>query len=752
MTSKNFALITAMTQAELTQKVNEHLAKGWHLQGETRVAYEPGTPWYLMQAMVADGTTDISPDSPQHGSVPEWYYVVVLAGQSNAMSYGEGMPLPDSYDAPHPRIKQLARRNTVTPGGKACAFNDIIPADHCLHDVQDMSALNHPNADLSKGQYGCVGQGLHIAKRLLPYIPQNAGILLVPCCRGGSAFTQGAEGTFSESTGASQDSARWGVGKPLYQDLILRTKAALQKNPKNMLLAVCWMQGEFDMSAATYSQQPPLFTAMLKQFRADITEFNTQCHGGRAASVPWICGDTTYYWKNTYGTQYDTIYGAYKNRESDNVFFVPFLTDGSGNNTSTNAPTEDPDAASEGYYGSASRTNKNWVSSNRQTHFSSWARRGIIPDRMATAILNVAGRTLAFISGKAPEIKPSPGGDTPSGPSEDASVRTISLLPTAGDAAAQGWSIKNGGIQLSEGVFKITKQSNKAWSLTRPVDDAVSLLTRGGRLSCKFRLSGALTNNQFGLGIYLYTDVALPDVVAMTGTGNPFLMSFFTQTTDGKLNLMHHKKAGNTKLGEFGNYSNDWQTLELVFTAGSATVTPKLNGVAGPAFQVIKDSLTLGLNALTATPPAGWLKCDGRAFTKEQYPVLARVYPTLRLPDLRGEFIRGWDDGRKVDTGRKLLSAQGATLLRTAMLDYYNQDTTGTSGIVGMGFNNEDSITDLREGSFKMPDGTTFSDPVVAMSDNGMQATILTSIRSGYAKGITVRPRSIALNYIVRAV
>ncbi|SQD11134.1 YjhS [Escherichia coli] len=53
-----------------------------------------------------------------------------------------------------------------------------------------MSALNHPNADLSKGQYGCVGQGLHIAKRLLPYIPQNAGILLVPCCRGGSAFTR----------------------------------------------------------------------------------------------------------------------------------------------------------------------------------------------------------------------------------------------------------------------------------------------------------------------------------------------------------------------------------------------------------------------------------------------------------------------------------------------------------------------------------------------------------------------------------
>ncbi|BEH93580.1 hypothetical protein O76HUS_14920 [Escherichia coli] len=114
---------------------------------------------------------------------------MVLAGQSNGMSYGEGLPLPETYDRPDPRIKQLARRSTVTPGGAACKYNDIIPADHCLHDVQDMSRLNHPKADLSKGQYGTVGQGLHIAKKLLPFIPANAGILLVPCCRGGSAFT-----------------------------------------------------------------------------------------------------------------------------------------------------------------------------------------------------------------------------------------------------------------------------------------------------------------------------------------------------------------------------------------------------------------------------------------------------------------------------------------------------------------------------------------------------------------------------------
>ncbi|HAW0073265.1 TPA: sialate O-acetylesterase, partial [Escherichia coli] len=179
---------------------------------------------------------------------PEYFYVIPVAGQSNAMAYGEGLPLPDTLDAPHPRIKQLARRATVTPGGDACKYNDIIPLDHCPHDVQDMSGINHPRADLSKGQYGCVSQTLHIARKLLAWIPDNAGILMVPCCRGGSAFTQGVDGTFNVASGASETATRWGAGKPLYRDLLTRTKAALDSNPKNMLLAVCWMQGEFDMT------------------------------------------------------------------------------------------------------------------------------------------------------------------------------------------------------------------------------------------------------------------------------------------------------------------------------------------------------------------------------------------------------------------------------------------------------------------------------------------------------------------------
>ncbi|WP_061093235.1 phage tail protein, partial [Escherichia coli] len=61
----------------------------------------------------------------------------------------------------------------------------------------------------------------------------------------------------------------------------------------------------------------------------------------------------------------------------------------------------------------------------------------------------------------------------------------------------------------------------------------------------------------------------------------------------------------------------------------------------------------------SATPPTGWLKCNGAPFSAEEYPELAKVYPTNELPDLRGEFIRGWDDGRGIDARREILSAQG---------------------------------------------------------------------------------------------
>ncbi|MCC8422931.1 phage tail protein [Photorhabdus thracensis] len=57
-------------------------------------------------------------------------------------------------------------------------------------------------------------------------------------------------------------------------------------------------------------------------------------------------------------------------------------------------------------------------------------------------------------------------------------------------------------------------------------------------------------------------------------------------------------------------------------------------------------------------PPNGWVKCNGAIFDKSLYPKLAEAYPDGKLPDLSGEFIRGWDDARGIDSGRQLLSIQ----------------------------------------------------------------------------------------------
>ncbi|MGV0082459.1 phage tail-collar fiber domain-containing protein [Rahnella aceris] len=151
----------------------------------------------------------------------------------------------------------------------------------------------------------------------------------------------------------------------------------------------------------------------------------------------------------------------------------------------------------------------------------------------------------------------------------------------------------------------------------------------------------------------------------------------------------------------------------------------------------------------TATPPAGWLKCNGAAFDKAKYPKLAAVYPLGLLPDLRGEFIRGWDDGRGVDTGRVIYGAQGATGIRTAALDYFGVDETAAGATIGTSFVAADSASTLQPAGAKSPANTTLGS---ILADNSMTAVQSSSgLTNPAGVWITMRPRNIAFNYIVRA-
>ena len=70
-----------------------------------------------------------------------------------------------------------------------------------------------------------------------------------------------------------------------------------------------------------------------------------------------------------------------------------------------------------------------------------------------------------------------------------------------------------------------------------------------------------------------------------------------------------------------------------------------------------------------STPPSGWLKANGAAVSRTTYAELFAAIgttfgagdgrTTFNLPDLRGEFLRCLDDGRNIDRGRRLGTAQG---------------------------------------------------------------------------------------------
>lgn len=103
-------------------------------------------------------------------------------------------------------------------------------------------------------------------------------------------------------------------------------------------------------------------------------------------------------------------------------------------------------------------------------------------------------------------------------------------------------------------------------------------------------------------------------------------------------------------------------TGKSIFIATSAQARLIVSGV--PAGAVMEFAMN--------TPPTGWLKANGAAVSRTTYADLFSAIgttfgvgdgsTTFNVPELRGEFIRSWDDGRGIDSGRVFGSAQADLL------------------------------------------------------------------------------------------
>ena len=143
--------------------------------------------------------------------------------------------------------------------------------------------------------------------------------------------------------------------------------------------------------------------------------------------------------------------------------------------------------------------------------------------------------------------------------------------------------------------------------------------------------------------------------------------------------------------------------------------------------------------------PTGCLAMNGQRFDKARYPKLGQKYPSGQLPDLRGEFVRGWDNGRNVDAQRVLLSAQGDAIrnITGGSDNILKSKTTANRG--AFSGSETDWRPTLADSSTNLSSTNTGDSPVYKEMNIGFDASRVVPTANEN------RPRNIAFHYICLA-
>jgi len=190
---------------------------------------------------------------------------------------------------------------------------------------------------------------------------------------------------------------------------------------------------------------------------------------------------------------------------------------------------------------------------------------------------------------------------------------------------------------------------------------------------------GHLTNKQ-------YVDTAISTAVAGAGTGvtSAFVHTYYLPlsggTMSGSINLgsnnitTTHIPAANADLTNKSYVDTAIQNAAvtvkggtgITVTSDSNTNTFTVNGASSSAGDTVPIGTVMHFAASTA--PAGWFECAGQPLDTKLYADLFKAIGytyggsgnNFNLPDLRGEFVRGWDHGAGVDSVRAFGSKQSA--------------------------------------------------------------------------------------------
>ena len=208
-------------------------------------------------------------------------------------------------------------------------------------------------------------------------------------------------------------------------------------------------------------------------------------------------------------------------------------------------------------------------------------------------------------------------------------------------------------------------------------------------------------------------------------------------------------------------------TLPSSITNGGFLQT---DGSGNLSFQIVAGVPSGSVFCMAvATVPSGYLECNGAAVSRTTYAALFAIIgtaygtgngsSTFNLPDLRGEFVRGFDNGRNADTGRSIASSQSAsnashnhsislsgttsTKSLTGNVSRISETFAGAgqaTGVFSKGGNNDAPLTP----------GAPDSSPTGSFNfDASHNHTFSASGTSG-SQGSEARPRNVAMMYIIK--
>ena len=181
-------------------------------------------------------------------------------------------------------------------------------------------------------------------------------------------------------------------------------------------------------------------------------------------------------------------------------------------------------------------------------------------------------------------------------------------------------------------------------------------------------------------------------------------------------------------------------------------------GVPTGAVFALPNTQASGTGYQSNGIPTGYLECNGTAISRSTFAALFNVIgtsygtgngsTTFNLPDLRGEFIRGFDSGRGVDSGRSIASSQTAQNQSHS----HGANANATSNVNDPGHkHNARGYGNQDDGGNQFTGSNNSDTRSNAINNANTGISVSTNVSVSVAnEGGESRPRNVAMMYIIK--